>query len=242
MSENIIHVEDLTMSYNEKPVIWDVDLDILKRSRTAIIGPNGAGKSTLLKAILGLVKPVSGYVEIEGKRNKEERSKIAYIPQTGNVNWDFPATVFETVLMGRYVHLGWFKRPKKEDKNLALKALEEMEMTEFKNRQISQLSGGQKQRVFIARAICQNAEIYIMDEPLAGVDRKTENIILKKIMEFQNNGKTVVAVHHDLNTVNKFFDHVVLLNKTIIATGPTAEVFNRDNLYKAYGGDVYYGY
>lgn len=242
MSENIIHVEDLTMSYNEKPVIWDVDLDILKRSRTAIIGPNGAGKSTLLKAILGLVKPVSGYVEIEGKRNKEERSKIAYIPQTGNVNWDFPATVFETVLMGRYVHLGWFKRPKKEDKNLALKALEEMEMTEFKNRQISQLSGGQKQRVFIARAICQNAEIYIMDEPLAGVDRKTENIILKKIMEFQNNGKTVVAVHHDLNTVNKFFDHVVLLNKTIIATGPTAEVFNRDNLCKAYGGDVYYGY
>ncbi|MDO5754753.1 MAG: metal ABC transporter ATP-binding protein [Tissierellia bacterium] len=231
---SIIQVEDLTLSYSDKPVLWDVDLDIVANSRTAIIGPNGAGKSTLMKGILGLMKPVSGFVKIQGKNNIEARKDIAYIPQSASVNWDFPTTVIDVVTMGRYQNLGWIKRPGKKDLEIAKQSLEKMEMSDFKDRQISQLSGGQRQRVFLARSLCSEANIYFMDEPLAGVDMVTERIIMDTVKEFQEQGKTIVAVHHDLNTVKEYFDHVVIINKRIVAAGPVDEIFTEENINKAY--------
>lgn len=235
MNNSIIHTEDMTVSYLEKPVLWDIDLDIVENSRTVIIGPNGAGKSTLMKAILGIIKPISGYAEIYGKNIKDVYKKIAYIPQQSAVNWDFPTTVLDVVLMGRYVHLGWIKRPKKRDVEIAKEALKKMEMLEYADRQISMLSGGQKQRVFLARAIAQDAEIYFMDEPLAGVDIKTEKIIMETLKEFQNKGKTSIVVHHDLNTVKKYFDHIVIVNKVIVASGTIEKEFTKENIVRAYG-------
>lgn len=235
MKNSIIHTEDMTVSYLGKPVLWDVDLDIKENSRTVIIGPNGAGKSTLMKAILGIIKPISGYAEIYGKKIKEVNKRIAYIPQQSTVNWDFPTTVLDVVLMGRYVHLGWIKRPTKKDVEIARQALKKMEMTDFEDRQISMLSGGQKQRVFLARAIAQDADIYFMDEPLAGVDIKTEKIIMDTLKEFQVNGKTSVVVHHDLNTVKSYFDHIVIVNKVIVASGSVEKEFNKENIIRAYG-------
>ncbi|WP_330399752.1 metal ABC transporter ATP-binding protein [Peptostreptococcus faecalis] len=223
--KSIIRVEDLTMAYNENPVIWDVDIDFIEGSRTAIIGPNGAGKSTLLKGILGLMKPITGYVLFWGQPHKNVRRKIAYVPQTETVNWDFPITVLDVVMMGQYKKSGLFHRPGKKEKQMAYEALEQMQMHEFHDRHISDLSGGQKQRVFIARAINQHADLYIMDEPLAGVDKATELIIMNKFKEFQKDNKTVIAVHHDMNTLEDYFDHVVIVNKTIQAQGRCFEVF-----------------
>lgn len=234
MSDRIIvKVEDLTMAYSDKPVLWDNDLEIVENSRTAIIGPNGAGKSTLIKGILGLHKILSGSVEIMGKPVKEVQNKIAYIPQSKSVNWDFPTTALDVVLMGRYVHLGWIKRPSKKDRILAESALEQMGMHDYKNRQISQLSGGQRQRVFIARAIAQNADLYFMDEPLAGVDKNTETVIIDFLKESQKAGKTSVVVHHDLNTLESYFDHLVILNKRIIDQGKMSETLTQANLNEA---------
>ena len=234
--ENVlIHLEDFTMAYTDRPVIWDMDLDIYEGSITAIIGPNGAGKSTLMKGILGLMKPISGKVSIMGKSYKEVYKQIAYIPQTNTVNWDFPTTVLDVVTMGRYNHLGLLKRVNKREKDLAMQALRRMKMEEFADRQISELSGGQRQRVFIARAIAQNALIYFMDEPLAGVDKKTENIIIETMREFKKEGKTIIVVHHDLNTLKEYFDHVIMVNKQLVASGKVEEVFTKENLVKAYG-------
>lgn len=223
------------MAYTDIPVIWDIDLDIYAESITAIIGPNGAGKSTLMKGILNLMKPISGKVKIMGKEYKEVYKDIAYIPQSGSVNWNFPTTVLDVVAMGRYVHMGVFKRVGKKEKDLAMQALEKMKMKEFAGRQISELSGGQKQRVFIARAIVQDAKLYFMDEPLQGVDIKTEDLIMETMKEFQREGKTIIAVHHDLNTLKKYFDHVVIVNKQLIAAGRTNEVFTEHNIRLAYG-------
>ncbi len=233
MAEYIVEVEDLTIAYHDKPVLWDNDVKIVKNSRTAIIGPNGAGKSTLLKGILGLQEKLSGEVRIMGKNFDEVQKKIAYIPQASSVNWDFPTTVMDVVLMGRYVHLGWIKRPRKKDVEIAEEALKRIGMYEFKERQISQLSGGQRQRVFIARAIAQDAEIYFMDEPLAGVDKMTEYVIMDFLKDAQKQGKTSVVVHHDLNTLEEYFDHVVILNKQIIAEGPMEETYTCENLEEA---------
>lgn len=233
--KSLIHTEDMTVSYLEKPVLWDIDLDIVENSRTVIIGPNGAGKSTLIKGILGLIKPISGYATIWGKPIEKAYKDIAYIPQQSAVNWDFPTTVLDVVCMGRYVHLGWIKRPLKKDIEIAKRALEKMEMLEFADRQISMLSGGQKQRVFLARAIAQDAKVYFMDEPLAGVDIKTEKIIMNTLQEFQNEGKTSIVVHHDLNTVRQYFDHVVIVNKVIVASGDIDTTFTKENIIKAYG-------
>lgn len=234
MEDVIVKVEDLTVAYLDKPVLWDNDVNIIKGSRTAIIGPNGAGKSTLLKAILGLKKTLSGSIEIMGENFNKVKKKIAYIPQAASVNWDFPTTVLDVVLMGRYVHLGWIKRPKKSDFEIAKDALEKIGMYEFKDRQISQLSGGQRQRVFIARAIAQDAEVYFMDEPLAGVDKLTEKIIIDFLKESQLKGKTSIVVHHDLNTIEEYFDHVIILNKKIIAQGKVEDVFTKENLDRAF--------
>lgn len=234
MDKHAIHIEDLTVSYDLKPVLWDIDISIPNGVLMAIIGPNGAGKSTLIKTIINLLPKVSGKAYFHGKTYHEMRKKIAYIPQRGSVDWDFPTTVFDVVLMGRYGHLGWFKRPQKEDKHKALKALEQVNMIDFKDRQISELSGGQQQRVFLARALVQEADIYLMDEPFQGVDAKTEKTIIDLLKVLKKQGKTVVVVHHDLQTVSEYFDWVTLLNKRVIASGPVLTTYTDENIKKAY--------
>lgn len=234
----IVDVEDLTIAYNDKPVLWDCNAKIVDNSRTAIIGPNGAGKSTLLKGILGLQKRISGKISIMGESVHKVKKEIAYIPQASSVNWDFPTTVIDVVLMGRYVHLGWVKRPTKEDKEIAKSALEKIGMYEYKDRQISQLSGGQRQRVFIARAIAQDAHIYFMDEPLAGVDKVTEKVIIDFLKETQSKGRTSIVVHHDLNTIEEYFDHIIILNKKIVAQGRVEDVFTKENVNSVYSMNV----
>lgn len=233
MSETIIQVRDLTIAYHDKPVLWDIDLDIPANTKTAVIGPNGAGKSTMIKGILGLEPTLSGEILIAGEPVKKILHNIAYIPQASSVNWNFPTTVEDVVLMGRYVHLGWVKRPSKKDKEIALDALDEIGMIDFRNRQISQLSGGQRQRVFIARAIAQQAEIYFMDEPLAGVDKRTEAVIIDFLNRSQAEGKTSIVVHHDLNTLQMYFDYLVILNKKLIASGQMEPTFTKENLERA---------
>lgn len=230
----IIEVEDMTVAYHTKPVLWDVDLDIPKSILMAIVGPNGAGKSTLIKAMLDLIKPISGNVLFNGGSYKSQRKHIGYVPQSESVDWDFPANALDVVMMGRYGELGWLKRPKANDRELAMDALIKLGMEEFADRQISQLSGGQQQRVFLARALVQEADIYFMDEPLKGVDAKTEKAIMELLKEMRDNGKTVIVVHHDLQTVEEYFDWVVLLNTQIIASGPVEEAFTDENIRKTY--------
>ena len=233
-TNSVIHVEDLTMAYRETPVLWDIDLDVPEHVRCAIVGPNGAGKSTLLKGILGLLKPVSGAVLLWGKPLSAVQKQIAYVPQRGSVHWDFPTTVFDVVLMGRYAHLGLIRRPGKEDRALAMDALDKMKMADFADRQIAELSGGQKQRVFIARALAQDAQLYIMDEPLAGVDETTERIIMDKFMDLQREKRTVIAVHHDLSTLDSYFDYLVVLNRTVKASDYLAGMDKEAALALAY--------
>lgn len=236
MKENIaIQVDDLTVAYDYKPVLWDIDLKVPEGVLMAIVGPNGAGKSTLIKSILGLIKPIAGSVRVFGKPYKENRKKVAYVPQKGSVDWDFPTTALDVVLMGTYGNLGWIKRPGIKEKKIALTAMEQVKMTDFQNRQISQLSGGQQQRVFLARALAQDADIYIMDEPLQGVDAVTEVAIINILKELRNRNKTVVVVHHDLQTVPEYFDWVTFLNVKRIDTGPVKDIFNDDNLTRTYG-------
>jgi manganese/zinc/iron transport system ATP- binding protein len=230
-----ISVEDLTVAYRQEPVLWDVDVDIIEGTLTAIVGPNGAGKSTLLKTILGLIEPAAGRVSIYGKSFKEQRQLVAYVPQRGSVDWDFPTNALDVVMMGRYGHLGWFKRPGTEIRQLAMEALEKVAMQDFADRQISQLSGGQQQRVFLARALIQDARVYLMDEPFQGVDATTERAIVEVLRALKARGRTVVCVHHDLETVPEYFDRVLLLNVRAIANGPVAEVFTPDNLRRTYG-------
>lgn len=229
-----IRIRDLTVSYDLKPVLWDIDLDIPKGVLMAIVGPNGAGKSTLIKAILNLVKPVTGKVLFNNQPYKKVQKQISYVPQRGSVDWDFPTTVFDVVLMGRYGHIGWFKRPTNKDKELATEALEKVGMLDFIDRQIAELSGGQQQRVFLARSLVQDANIYLLDEPFQGVDIKTEKAIITILKELKEAGKTVVVVHHDLDTVREYFDYVTLLNLKVIASGKVSEVFTKDNLKITY--------
>lgn len=232
MSEHAIAIEDLTVSYDTSPVIWDLDVAFEKAKLTAIVGPNGAGKSTLIKTIMRLIKPVSGSVTLCGGKDV---SAIAYVPQSGSVDWDFPATVEDIVLMGRYGRLGWCKRPREADRRIANHMIERVGMQAFKKRQISQVSGGQQQRVFLARALCQQPDIYILDEPLKGVDIKTEEILMQLLRELTREGKTVIAVHHDVHTVKKYFQNVVFINVRLIGSGPVATVFTQENLLKTYG-------
>lgn len=231
-----IQVNDLTVAYQERPVLWDVDLSIPAGVLMAIVGPNGAGKTTLLKSLLGLVKPAAGRILVFGAPYQEQRKLVGYVPQRGSVDWDFPTTVLDVVMMGTYGTLGWFRRPGKKQKTLALECLEKVAMHEFASRQISQLSGGQQQRVFLARALAQNAQLYLMDEPFQGVDATTERAIIELLRELREAGKTVVVVHHDLQTVPEYFDWVALMNVRRIACGPVDEVFNGENLRLAYGG------
>ena len=236
MSEKIaIKIDDLTVAYNFKPVLWDIDLSVPEGVLMAIVGPNGAGKSTLIKAMLDIIKPIAGSVAIFGKPYRKQYKEVAYVPQKGSVDWDFPTTALDLVLMGTYGSLGWIKRPGQKQKKDALEALEKVGMLEFKNRQISQLSGGQQQRIFLARALVQKASIYIMDEPFQGVDATTEKAIVNILKELRKSGKTVVVVHHDLQTVPEYFDWATFLNVKKIATGSVKDIFNDDNLTKTYG-------
>ena len=232
----LLDVHDLTVAYQKKPVLWNIDLEVDQPQLTAIIGPNGAGKSTLIKAILGLVPTLTGNVQVQGQPIDKARRRIAYVPQRTSVDWDFPINVMETVLMGTYGSLGWFRRPGSKQRDIARRALEDVSMTEFATRQIGQLSGGQQQRVFIARALAQQADIYFMDEPMAGVDAGTEAIIFNLLKKLREQGKTIFVVHHDLESISEQFDHVILLNKRLIAYGPTSTTFTAANLKRAYGG------
>lgn len=229
-------VRDLTVAYRDKPVLWDIDLTIPSGTLTAIIGPNGAGKSTLIKAILGLVPIAAGTVEIFGGSYRERRQSVGYVPQRGSVDWDFPTNALDVVLMGRYGRLGWIRRPGKADRELALRCLDQVGMVDFAERQISQLSGGQQQRVFLARALAQDAQLYFMDEPFAGVDAATERAIVSLLQELRTGGKTVVCVHHDLESAPDYFDWLALLNVRLIADGPFGPTFTPENLSTAYGG------
>lgn len=230
-----IAVDDLTVAYNYKPVLWDIDLAIPEGVLMAIVGPNGAGKSTLIKAILGIIDPIAGSVSIYGKPYDKQRKLVGYVPQKGSVDWDFPTTAVDVVMMGTYGSLGWIKRPGRKERKVALESLEKVGMLSFKDRQINQLSGGQQQRVFLARALAQDADIYFMDEPFQGVDATTEITIINILKELRKAGKTVVVVHHDLQTVPEYFDWVTFLNVKKIATGPVKDIFNDDNLTKTYG-------
>ncbi len=233
-----VYVRDLTVAYEEKPVLWDVDLDIPAGTLTAIVGPNGAGKSTLIKTILGLVPSAAGTIRIFGEKYDLNRKAVGYVPQRGSVDWDFPTDALDVVTMGLYGKLGWFKRPGKAEREIALDCLHQVGMSDFAKRQISQLSGGQQQRVFLARALAQDARLYFMDEPFAGVDATTEVAIINILQRLRDTGKTVVVVHHDLDTVPTYFDRVALLNVRLIATGPVAETFTQNNLQRAYGGKI----
>jgi manganese/zinc/iron transport system ATP- binding protein len=231
-----VEVTDLTVAYGEKPVLWDVDLEVPAGTLMAVVGPNGAGKTTLIRAILGLVKPAAGRALVHGRPYEDERRRVAYVPQRGSVDWDFPTNALDVVLMGTYGRLGWVRRPGAAEKADAQRALEQVGMSEYAGRQISQLSGGQQQRVFLARALVQHADVYFMDEPFQGVDATTERAIVELLRELRSSGKTVLAVHHDLQTVPEYFDQVALLNVRRIASGPVAEAFTEENLRRTYGG------
>jgi manganese/zinc/iron transport system ATP- binding protein len=233
-----IEVTDLTVAYQHKPVLWDIDMHVPEGVLMAIVGPNGAGKTTLIKAILGVVQPAAGRVFIYGKAYEEQRRLLGYVPQRGSVDWDFPTNVLDVVMMGRYGKLGWIRRPGRAERAAALEALEKVSMTDLADRQISQLSGGQQQRVFLARALAQDAQIYLMDEPFQGVDATTERAIVALLQELRGSGRTVVVVHHDLQTVPEYFDWVTLLNVRRVASGPVHEVFTDENLRQTYGGRV----
>lgn len=235
---NAVEVRDLTVAYRERPVLWDIDMEVPEGVLMAIVGPNGAGKTTLIKAILGLVKPAAGEVLVYGRPYRLEQRRVGYVPQRGSVDWDFPTSVLDVVTMGLYGRLGWIRRPGREERALALQALEKVAMADYADRQISQLSGGQQQRVFLARALVQDADVYFMDEPFQGVDATTEKAIVALLRTLRSSNKTVIVVHHDLQTVPEYFDQVMLLNVRRLAIGPVGDVFTEENLRRTYGGRV----
>ena len=238
MSQNSIEVHNLSVAYNRVPVLWDIDFELPKGQIIGIVGPNGSGKSTLLKAIMGLIPLSSGFAKIFDKELELVRERVAYVPQRESVDWDFPATVEDVVRMGRYKRGKLFNRLSAIDKQLASEAIEKVKLESYKDRQISQLSGGQQQRVFLARALAQGADMYVMDEPFVGVDVATEKTILELLITMKNEGKTVVIVHHDLQTVSDSFDYLVLLNTRLIAHGPTKDILTEENLQATYGGQL----
>lgn len=242
MSQSAIKIKNMTVAYQAKPVLWNITTDFKKGQLTAIIGPNGAGKSTLIKAIQNVEKAISGEISFsvtEGKWDSYQavKKQVAYVPQKSSVDWDFPTTVLDVVVMGRYGHLGWFKRPAKKDYEIAKEKLELVGMAAYHSQQISQLSGGQQQRVFLARALAEEAAIYILDEPLAGVDIKTEKVIMAILRDLVAQGKSVIVVHHDLHTVEEYFDQVVFLNHEVVASGPVETAFTAENIDATYRRD-----
>ena len=233
-----VHIEDLTVSYHGKPVLWDIDVNIPPGVMAAIVGPNGAGKSTLIKSVLELVKPTAGHITVHGAAYRRQRRLVGYVPQRSSVDWDFPTTALDVVTMGLYGRLGWIRWPGRDERMRAMAALDQVGMAEFSGRQISQLSGGQQQRVFLARALVQEADVYFLDEPMAGVDATTERTIVDLLHRLRAAGKTIIVVHHDLQTVRSYFDWLVILNVRVLAQGPVDEVYTMENLHRAYGGQI----
>ena len=233
-----LEIHDLTVAYHKKPVLWGIDLAVPLGKLVGIVGPNGAGKSTLIKAAMGLLPFNSGWVKIFGQPVRKALNRVGYMPQRESVDWDFPVSVMDVVLMGRYGHLGLIKRPSRTDREIARECLDKVKMLPFANRQISNLSGGQQQRVFLARALAQQSDLYFMDEPFAGVDAATETAIVMLLQELKNKGKTLLVVHHDLPTAREYFDMLLLLNMRVVAFGPTEQVFTPDLLQKTYGGKL----
>ncbi|ULL18233.1 metal ABC transporter ATP-binding protein [Paenibacillus sp. H1-7] len=231
-----LSITNMTVAYQKKPVLRDIAFEIPEGKLIGIVGPNGAGKSTLIKAALGLIPRVTGEVSIYGKPYAEQRKLVGYVPQRESVDWDFPTSAMDVVMMGRYGHLGWFKRPGAKERQTAMECLEKVGMADFAGRQISQLSGGQQQRIFLARALAQDARLYFMDEPFVGVDAATEKAIITLLNELKTQGKTVLVVHHDLATVKEYFDWVMLLNVQLVGIGPTEEIFTKEQLQRTYGG------
>ncbi|WP_285669628.1 metal ABC transporter ATP-binding protein [Paralimibaculum aggregatum] len=241
-AESPLSIRGLTVSYGEKPAVFSVDATFPDGALSAIIGPNGAGKSTLLKAALGIIPRLSGEVSVFGRPIDAARARIAYVPQRASVDWDFPTSVLDVVSMGLYRRLGLLRRMRSEERAHALACLERVGMTDFADRQIGQLSGGQQQRVFLARALAQGADLYLLDEPFAGVDAATERAIIEVLKSLRAEGRAVVCVHHDLSTVESYFDHVFLINVRRIAEGPVASTFTAGNLQATYGGRLAAGH
>jgi manganese/zinc/iron transport system ATP- binding protein len=235
-----LEVRGVTAAYHDKPVLWDVNFEVPEGELVAIVGPNGAGKTTLLKVIMGMMRPAAGRALIYGRPFEKARHWVGYVPQRESVGWDFPTSALDVVTMGLYGRLGWFRRPGRRERATALECLERVGLSEYAGRQIGQLSDGQQQRVFLARALAQDASLYLTDEPFAGVDYKTEQAIFALLSQLKRDGRTVVAVHHDLATVPEYFDRVVILNGEVVAQGPVDEVFTRENVAAAYGGAVAY--
>jgi manganese/zinc/iron transport system ATP- binding protein len=233
-----LSIHDMTVAYHRKPVLWDIELDLPEGRLVGLIGPNGAGKSTLLKAVMDLVPKASGRVLVFGKPYRQNRRRVGYVPQRESVDWDFPVSVLDVVTMGCYGRIGWFWPVRAKHRRQAMEALDRVGIAELAHRQISQLSGGQQQRTFLARALVQNADLYLMDEPFAAVDAATETAIVELLRELRSTGKTALVVHHDLQTAAEYFDHVVLINTRIVAHGPTQRVFTKENLQKTYGGKL----
>ena len=231
-----LSVDDLTVAYHRKPVIWDIAIDLPVGSLIGVVGPNGAGKSTLLKAIMNLVPKASGRVKVFGKSYRENRHRVGYVPQRESVDWDFPVDALDVVTMGLYSKIGWCLPVRKKHREAGMEALRRVGIADLARRQISQLSGGQQQRTFLARALVQDADLYLMDEPFAAVDASTEKAIVELLRELKSRGKTVVVIHHDLQSVREYFDYTVLLNMRIVAAGPVETTFTNENLQKTYGG------
>jgi len=231
-----LEVHDLTVAYHKKPVLYGIDLEVPPGRLVGIVGPNGAGKSTLIKAIMGVVPASSGWIKIFGQPFKKSLTRVGYVPQRESVDWDFPVNVMDVVLMGRYGHLGLIRRPTRADHQIARDCLDKVHMLPYADRQIANLSGGQQQRVFLARALAQESDLYLMDEPFAGVDAATESAIVTLLQELKERGKTILVVHHDLPTARSYFDMLLLINMRVVAFGPTEEVFTNELLQKTYGG------
>ena len=231
-----LSIYDLTVAYHRKPVIWDVSVDFPAGQLVGIVGPNGAGKSTLIKAVMDLVPKASGRIRVFDGTYRDNRRRVGYVPQRESVDWDFPVNALDVVTMGLYSRIGWCWPVRRKHRAAAMEALDRVGIADFATRQISQLSGGQQQRAFLARALVQDADLYLMDEPFAAVDAATERAILEILQNMRERGKTVLVIHHDLQTVGEYFDYVLLLNMRVVAHGPTESTFTRENLTKTYGG------
>ena len=236
--DTVISVKGLSVSYDRKRVLSNIYMDIHPGHLYGVVGPNGAGKSTLFKAILALIDTNAGSVSINGKPVEKSRKEVVYVPQKGDVDWSFPATVFDIVLMGRYPHKKILQRMDQHDKDLANEALKELGIESLANRQIGELSGGQQQRVFLARALCQEASIFLLDEPFVGVDMTTEEKIIAVLKRLAAEGKTLLVIHHDLSTVPEYFDQIIFINQRLVTYGDTVTVFTQENIAKTYGGQL----
>ena len=233
-----LEIHDLTVGYNQKPVLYGIDVEVEEGSLVGIIGPNGAGKSTLIKTVMGMMKPEDGYVKIFGETGKKAITRVGYVPQRESVDWDFPVTAMDVVLMGRFGHTRWYQRVSKRDRLFAAECLEQMSMLPYADRQIGNLSGGQQQRVFLARALAQQSDLYLMDEPFEGVDAVTEKAIVELLKNLRDQKKTLLIVHHDLSTAKEYFDQLLLLNLRMVAYGQASDVFTNELLQRTYGGKL----